>query len=131
VIQFFSADFLFNIFLQKELGDDGILLYPSHPFPALYHYSAHLRIWNFSYTAIINALKLPATQVPMGLNSKGLPLGVQVRERQHYLFKKQLGNIYLEFQVIGNMNCDRQCIAVAEELERAFGGWVPPFKTSS
>jgi hypothetical protein len=40
-------------------------------------------------------------------------------------------NLYLEFQVIGNMNCDRQCIAVAEELERAFGGWVPPFKTSS
>ncbi|XP_059474942.1 fatty-acid amide hydrolase 2-A-like [Neocloeon triangulifer] len=95
--------------LKREMGEDGVLLYPTHPIPAFYHCSAHLQFWNITYTAIINALKLPATQVPMGLNSKGLPLGVQV---------------------IGNMHCDRMTIAVAEELEKAFGGWVSPFKTS-
>ena len=29
-------------------------------------------------------------------------------------------------QVIAAPNQDRLCIAVAEELEKAFGGWVPP-----
>jgi fatty acid amide hydrolase 2 len=63
---------------QKEMGEDGVLIYPTHPMPALYHYAAHLRPWNYTYTSIANSLKLPATQVPVGLNSKGLPLGVQV-----------------------------------------------------
>ena len=55
---------------------------------------------------------LPSTikQVPMGLNSEGLPLGIQV---------------------IATKNRDRHCIAVAEELEKAYGGWVPPFTTDN
>ncbi|XP_065338965.1 fatty-acid amide hydrolase 2-A-like [Cloeon dipterum] len=94
--------------LKRELGDNGVLLHPTHPTTAFYHNAAHLRPWNFTYTSIINALKLPATQIPLGLNSKGLPLGVQA---------------------IANPYCDRLTIAVAQELEQAFGGWVPPFKT--
>jgi fatty acid amide hydrolase 2 len=59
----------------------------------------------FAYTGILNVLELPATQVPLGLNAEGLPLGVQVAA------------------IHGN---DHVSIAVALELERVFGGWVPP-----
>lgn len=51
-------------------------------------------------------LHVPATQVPLGLNSQGLPLGIQV---------------------VATRNRDRDCLAVAVELERAFNGWRPPF----
>jgi fatty acid amide hydrolase 2 len=63
---------------QEKLGDNGVLLYPSHPFPAVYHYSSFLRPYNFGYWAVFNVLNLPVTQVPMGLNKDGLPLGIQV-----------------------------------------------------
>ena len=59
----------------------------------------------FVYTAIINVMQFPATQVPLGLSSEGLPLGVQV---------------------VAGPGRDHVCIAVAQELERQFGGWVPP-----
>ena len=48
-------------------------------------------------------------QIPLGLNSRGLPLGVQA--------------------AAGPDN-DHLAIAVAVELERAFGGWVPPLDMS-
>ena len=50
-------------------------------------------------------MELPSTQVPLGLSDDGLPVGVQV------------------VSVHGN---DHLTIAAALELERAFGGWVPP-----
>ena len=59
--------------------------------------------------ALFNLIGLPVTEVPLGLNEAGLPLGVQVaagRDRDHV------------------------AIAVAAELERAFGGWVPPESTA-
>jgi fatty acid amide hydrolase 2 len=43
--------------------------------------------------------------VPLGLDRRGLPLGVQVAS--------SWGN-------------DHLTLAVARELERALGGWVPP-----
>lgn len=52
-------------------------------------------------------LHVPATQVPLGLSeNSGLPLGIQV---------------------VATRNRDRDCLAVAAELERAFGGWQAPF----
>lgn len=91
--------------LQDLLGDDGVFIYPTHPTVAPYHNEPLMRPLNFSYTGIINVLGFPATAIPLGLGSEGLPLGVQV---------------------IANMNNDRMCFAVAEELEKAFGGWTPP-----
>ncbi|EDW10603.1 fatty-acid amide hydrolase 2-B [Drosophila mojavensis] len=91
--------------LQQLLGDNGVLIYPTHPTVAPYHNEPITRPINFSYTGIVNVLGFPATAVPLGLGSEGLPLGVQV---------------------IANFNEDRLCLAVAEELERAFGGWVRP-----
>ncbi|KAK4023061.1 hypothetical protein OUZ56_008496 [Daphnia magna] len=90
--------------LQKVLGDDGVLLVPPHPTAAIYHNQSLTRPFNFAYVAIFNVLGFPVTQVPLGLGSWGVPLGVQV---------------------IGNLHNDHLTLAVAAELERAFGGWVP------
>ena len=57
------------------------------------------------YTAVFNALGLPVTQVPLGLDGEGLPLGVQV---------------------VGAPGTDVVTIAVGCALEQDFGGWVPP-----
>ena len=91
--------------LDDLLGENGVLLYPSHPTPALYHGEPILRTFNFSYTGIFNVLGNPVTQVPLGLGSWGVPLGIQV---------------------VGKRNNDRNCLAMAIELEKMFGGWVPP-----
>ena len=45
------------------------------------------------------------TQVPLGLGKKGLPLGIQV---------------------VAAHNNDRLALAVAQLLEKQFGGWVNP-----
>lgn len=91
--------------LSDALGDDGVMLFPTYPRPAPRHYAPLLRPFDFVYTAIINVLGFPSTQVPLGLNQRGLPLGLQV---------------------IGAHGMDHLTIAVAGELERIFGGWVPP-----
>lgn len=91
--------------LQDLLGDNGVLLYPTHPTPAPYHNEPIFKPFNFTYTGVINVLGLPATHCPLGLNQDGLPIGVQV---------------------IANYKKDRLCLAVAKEMEKAFGGWVPP-----
>lgn len=65
--------------MQEKLGNDGVLFYPSAPFPAVYHYSSYLRPFNFGYTCLFNALRLPVCQVPLGLDKQGLPIGIQVR----------------------------------------------------
>ncbi|KAJ8915132.1 hypothetical protein NQ315_000384 [Exocentrus adspersus] len=91
--------------LLDLLGDDGVFLYPTHPTAAPYHNEPLAKPFNFSYTAVINVLGLPATHCPMGLDRDGLPIGLQVVAKE------------------GN---DRLCLAVAREIEKAFGGWVPP-----
>ena len=91
--------------VQDLLGEDGVLLYPSHPTPAPHHTQPIVKTFNWSYTAIWNVLGLPVTQVPLGLGGAGLPLGVQV---------------------VAGRNMDRLGIAVAQQAERMFGGWVPP-----
>ncbi|XP_044760652.1 fatty-acid amide hydrolase 2 [Coccinella septempunctata] len=93
--------------ILDKLGDNGVLLYPSAPWPASYHYTAFLRPWNFNLFAIWNAMKLPVTQVPLGLSSEGLPLGIQIVSAPYN---------------------DRLTIAVAKHLEKHLGGYVPPFK---
>ncbi|KAK4873935.1 hypothetical protein RN001_013295 [Aquatica leii] len=91
--------------LSDLMGDDGVFLFPSHPTAAPYHNEPLIKPLNFIYTGVINVLGFPATHCPLGLDSHGLPIGIQV---------------------VANVNNDRLCMAVAEELEKAFGGWVPP-----
>ncbi|GAB6030623.1 hypothetical protein CHUAL_007483 [Chamberlinius hualienensis] len=90
---------------EDLLGNDGVFLYPSGPRPAPYHNQPLLHPFNYSYTAIFNILGVPVTQCPMGLSNKGVPLGVQVAANKYN---------------------DHLTIAFAVELEKAFGGWVPP-----
>lgn len=91
--------------IVELLGENGVMLYPSYSHPAPVHRRPLLMPFNWVYTAILNMMELPVTQTPLGLNKQGLPLGVQVVSAH------------------GN---DHITIAVAMELEKAFGGWVPP-----
>ena len=90
--------------LEDTIGD-GVLLYP--PFPRLVPKHRHTigQPWLATNTAIFNLYGLPATQVPLGLGDKGLPLGVQV---------------------VAGAGRDHVAFAVAAELEDLFGGWVDP-----
>lgn len=90
--------------VESTLGS-GVLLHPPHARVAPRHGRTVGRPWAVTSAAVFNLLGLPVTQVPLGLNARGLPLGVQVaaaRDRDHV------------------------AIAVALELERALGGWVAP-----
>jgi fatty acid amide hydrolase 2 len=91
--------------LESILGDDGVLLKPSYPSVAPKHHRALVPPFKWIYTGIFNVLEMPVTQVPLGLDPRGLPLGVQVA---------------------GSNARDHVTIRVAQELERAMGGWVPP-----
>jgi fatty acid amide hydrolase 2 len=94
--------------LRDELAEcigDGVMLFPSYTRPAPRHAAAILTPIDWGYTAILNVLELPSTQVPLGLSHRGLPLGCQV---------------------VGRHGQDHRTIAVALELERALGGWTPP-----
>lgn len=90
--------------IEATIGD-GVLLHPPHPRVAPRHGRTVGRPWLVAPMALFNLLGMPATQVPLGLGRKGLPVGVQVAAAR------------------GN---DHVAIAVASELERTLGGWVPP-----
>ena len=91
--------------LVQTLGDDGVLLYPPYTRVAPLHNRPLLTPFDFAYCGIFNVLGFPSTQVPLGLNAQGLPLGVQV---------------------VAAPGRDAQTIAVARALEQQFGGWVMP-----
>jgi fatty acid amide hydrolase 2 len=90
--------------LEEVIGG-GVLLHPPFPRVAPRHGGTVGRPWVLANAAVFNLTGMPVTQVPLGLGAKGLPLGVQV---------------------VGCRDQDHVTIAVALELERAFGGWVPP-----
>jgi fatty acid amide hydrolase 2 len=91
--------------VERLLQDDGLLLFPSYTRPAPKHNAPMWTPIDWIYTATFNALQLPVTQVPLGLNAEGLPLGMQI---------------------VGRRDDDHRTIAAAMALERAMGGWVPP-----
>lgn len=100
--------------LQRELaallGDRGALLYPSFPRVAPKHMTPMLRPFQFAYTAIFNVMQMPSTQIPLGLDANGVPLGAQIAA-------PRFG--------------DHVTIALAMELERSLGGWTPPPRFAS
>jgi fatty acid amide hydrolase 2 len=94
--------------LNELLAGDSVLLYPSYSTPAPLHYKPLLSTFPWVYTAILNVMRLPVTQVPLGLNGQGVPLGIQVGARHGQ---------------------DHLTMAVAMGLEEAFGGWAVPWKS--
>ena len=91
--------------VEAALGTHGVMLFPSYPRTAPRHNLPLALPIQWMYTAIFNALELPVTQVPLGLDERGVPLGAQV---------------------VGARGSDALTIAVALALEKALGGWVRP-----
>jgi fatty acid amide hydrolase 2 len=90
--------------LRATIGE-GVLLHPPAPGVAPRHGRMVGRLWWIHPMIVFNLAAVPVTQVPLGLGERGLPLGVQVA---------------------AGPGRDHVSIAVALELERVFGGWVPP-----
>jgi fatty acid amide hydrolase 2 len=87
---------------------DGVLLHPPLARTAPRHGRTVGRPWHLAHAVPFNLAGVPVTQVPLGLGRYALPVGVQV--------------------VAGYLR-DHVSIAVALELERVFGGWVPPARS--
>lgn len=100
--KFFKIGSHMRVEIQDLLGNDSILVYPSYPYTALAHQRCCLAPMNFSFPGIFNVMHLPVTQCPLGLDTNGLPLGVQI---------------------VAGKNNDKLSIAVAKQLEKEFGGW--------
>jgi len=77
-----------------------VFLYPTHPTAAPMHHEPLCKPFNFSYTAIINVLGLPATACPLGLNKQGLPIGLQVCIRIFLCKIKSVSLVYLSNIII-------------------------------
>jgi fatty acid amide hydrolase 2 len=92
--------------MQVLLGNDGVLFFPTFPQSAPYHFWPIIQNpFDYIYCGIFNALGLPSTQCPLGLDRQQLPLGIQcVAARGH----------------------DQLTLAVAQEIEQFRGGWVSP-----
>jgi fatty acid amide hydrolase 2 len=94
----------FSAELRATIGE-GVLLHPPAPRVAPRHGRTVGRLWWIHPMLVFNLAMVPVTQTPLGLDRNGLPLGVQVAAGPGH---------------------DHVAIAVALELERVFGGWVPP-----
>lgn len=95
----------FKAGVDELLEGNTILIMPPHPRKAPVLGSTLLTPFNFSYTAVFNALNYPATIVPMGLAKNGLPLSVQIAARSQM---------------------DHLTLSTCVPLENEFGGWVKP-----
>ena len=92
--------------IQVLLGQDGVLFFPTFPKSAPVHgWPVLMNTFDYIYCGIINALGLPSTQCPLGLDREQLPLGIQC---------------------IAGRGRDQLTLAVAQEIEKMMGGWVPP-----
>ena len=95
--------------LSHELGNllsgNCVLILPSYPTEPPKHGTTVPNNQNIHYFTMLNLLGLPATQVPIGLSGNSLPLGIQVAADKFN---------------------DHLTLAVAEEIEKILGGWVPP-----
>ncbi|MFT7622980.1 MAG: fatty acid amide hydrolase 2, partial [Myxococcota bacterium] len=93
--------------LHTRLGDNGVFLFAPYTRPAPRHRMALVTPYDAACTCTFNPLEFPGTVLPVGFADDGLPVSVQIGA------------------LPGN---DRLTIAVAGELEKAFGGWTcaPP-----
>ena len=83
----------------------GVMLHAPFRSTAPRHRATIAQPWLQTPCSVFNLLGLPATQVPLGLSHRGLPVGVQV---------------------VAGRDRDHVAIAVAMALEQSFGGWKPP-----
>lgn len=91
--------------LNRILGDDGVLLYPTFPTSANKHYEIYYRLFDSIYLMIFNTLGMPTSQIHTGYDKNSLPIGLQVAAAP---------------------NNDHLPIAVAQMAQKVFGGWQAP-----
>ncbi|XP_045467015.1 fatty-acid amide hydrolase 2-A-like isoform X2 [Harmonia axyridis] len=91
--------------ILEFLDDESVLIIPTFSKEAGFHGDVYKRLFDYGYCGIFNALGLPSTDCPVMQTAEGMPIGIQV---------------------VGAPYCDRLCLAVAREIEKAFGGWKPP-----
>ena len=91
--------------IDHLLGAKGVLIYPTHPYPAVKHGQGMRYLSRVAFAGIFNILHCPATAIPAGFSGEGLPVGVQVVSRR------------------GN---DHLTIAVAKHLEAQGFRWAAP-----
>lgn len=94
--------------IKQVLGDDGVFIFPTMPETAPKLRTTAFKGVDVAFCGLMNVLGLPATHVPLGLTKDALPFGLQV---------------------VSLPNNDRYCLALALQLERQFGGFVPPFSS--
>ncbi len=95
---------------NRLMGEDGVLLVPTHPVPAVRHGRGLFHIERVAFTGIFNILHAAATAFPAGLSKEGLPLGLQAVSRS---------------------GGDSLTIAVAQALEKEGYRWLIPSLASS
>ncbi|KAI1720960.1 amidase domain-containing protein [Ditylenchus destructor] len=93
------------------LGDNGLLLCATIPMPPRFHGQLEFVQFNFAYTCLFTALRLPSLVCPLGLDEQdSMPVSIQL---------------------VGKPNSDGFLIEAAKELEKGgCGGWVAPWKVS-
>lgn len=99
---------LFEQFKAKVLSlleENGVVILPAFPEPAINHYTTILKVRNAAYCSLFSLLQCPITLAPIGMTDDGLPFGVQI--------------------IAAPFN-DHLSLAVARELESFFGGWRAP-----
>ncbi|XP_071041341.1 fatty-acid amide hydrolase 2-like [Parasteatoda tepidariorum] len=90
---------------ESILDENSVFFCPTLPFSAPRHYAMVPDFLNAAYVGGFNFLGFPVTQCPLGLNHAGLPHGMQI---------------------IARKNNDALTLACAKELDKVFGGWIPP-----
>jgi amidase len=95
----------FNQAVAAFMSDYDVVICPVNAYPAMKHGTTWSEVKAFTYGMTWNLTGHPAAVVRCGMSSKGLPIGVQV-----------VGRLFREDVVF----------AVAEYLEEAIGGWLPP-----
>ncbi len=90
--------------LEELLGPRGVLLHPPYSRPAPRHVWPMLTPFDAICTSLFSITGLPSTAVPVGFDSRHLPVGVQV---------------------VGRRFNDRLTLAAARVIESACGGWTP------
>ena len=91
------------VIFQDNLGEYGVFLYPTFHTSAIRHNNSVLQSFGIAYTMIFNVLGFPSTHVPLGLNKRGLPIGIQVSYGRYQVLSsksKECMNMYKDIMKV-------------------------------
>lgn len=92
--------------MESILGDQGVLIMPTLPTVAYKHHVSLMKTPDIRFTALFNVLQCPVSHATVRLDKKHrMPFGLSVAAKPYN---------------------DVITLAVAEEIDNAFGGWTQP-----